>query len=326
MNLTNEFKPRQPGQWRPRICLPRRASARTPAANQPALPRPLPFTRFPPTNRLTSMLLPPCAPPAPPRPAQVIRIQPNEAIYLKVNNKVPGLGLRIDISRLDLSYKSKYNTQLPGGCGGVGSWADGWRSGGAVGGWGWAIDVVGRGQVKVPAAGAPVPMGRRPQARRLNSSPPPLLGPSSSLLPITAPPLPRHHSSLPPSRSALPRPRCPHADAYERLILDCINGDRRLFIRNDELETAWKIFTPVLKVRPRPERAGGLMCMARRTAAGSRLRSCRQPLMAFGRPIAVYVRHHAPGRLLSHGLGMGGLGRDRQRARFPCLGRTRLLS
>lgn len=45
---------------------------------------------------------------------QVIRIQPNEAIYLKVNNKVPGLGLRIDISRLDLSYKSKYNTQLPG--------------------------------------------------------------------------------------------------------------------------------------------------------------------------------------------------------------------
>lgn len=41
---------------------------------------------------------------------------------------------------------------------------------------------------------------------------------------------------------------CALADAYERLILDCINGDRRLFIRNDELETAWRIFTPVLKV------------------------------------------------------------------------------
>lgn len=38
------------------------------------------------------------------------------------------------------------------------------------------------------------------------------------------------------------------ADAYERLILDCINGDRRLFIRNDELEVAWDKFTPVLKV------------------------------------------------------------------------------
>ncbi|KAI3438309.1 hypothetical protein D9Q98_000743 [Chlorella vulgaris] len=79
----------------------------------------------------------------------VIRIQPNEGIYLKVNNKVPGLGLRIDTTRLDLTYKSKYQATLP--------------------------------------------------------------------------------------------------DAYERLILDCINGDRRLFIRNDELEVAWEKFTPVLK-------------------------------------------------------------------------------
>eukprot|EP00887_Chlorella_sp_A99_P001264 scaffold14.g1264.t1 len=84
----------------------------------------------------------------------VIRIQPNEAIYLKINNKVPGLGLRIDTSRLDLSYQSRYRAQLPGARGG---------------------------------------------------------------------------------------------DAYERLILDCVNGDRRLFIRNDELEVAWQKFTPLLK-------------------------------------------------------------------------------
>ena len=37
-------------------------------------------------------------------------------------------------------------------------------------------------------------------------------------------------------------------DAYERLILDVINGDKRLFIRNDELEAAWDLFTPILKV------------------------------------------------------------------------------
>eukprot|EP00884_Botryococcus_braunii_P023027 jgi/Botrbrau1/9408/Bobra.0252s0033.1 len=79
----------------------------------------------------------------------VIRIQPDEAIYLKINNKVPGLGLRLDVSRLDLSYKSRYNQQLP--------------------------------------------------------------------------------------------------DAYERLILDVINGDKRLFIRNDELEAAWELFTPILR-------------------------------------------------------------------------------
>jgi len=79
----------------------------------------------------------------------VIRIQPDEAIYLKVNNKIPGLGLSIDTTRLDLTYKSRYDATLP--------------------------------------------------------------------------------------------------DAYERLILDCINGDRRLFIRADELEVAWEKFTPVLQ-------------------------------------------------------------------------------
>jgi len=80
----------------------------------------------------------------------VIRIQPDEAIYLKINNKVPGLGHKMDRSILDLTYKSKYSV-----------------------------------------------------------------------------------SELP--------------DAYERLILDVIHGDKRLFIRNDELEAAWKLFTPLLE-------------------------------------------------------------------------------
>lgn len=93
---------------------------------------------------------------------QVIRIQPNESIYLKINNKVPGLGLNLDVTKLDLSYKTlqtKYKKHLP--------------------------------------------------------------------------------------------------DAYERLILDVINGDKRLFIRNDELEAAWDLFTPILKVgQPRVQGAG----------------------------------------------------------------------
>eukprot|EP01023_Acetabularia_acetabulum_P037351 TRINITY_DN353_c0_g1_i1.p1 TRINITY_DN353_c0_g1~~TRINITY_DN353_c0_g1_i1.p1 ORF type:complete len:459 (-),score=85.59 TRINITY_DN353_c0_g1_i1:309-1685(-) len=78
----------------------------------------------------------------------VIRIQPKEGIYLKVNNKVPGLGVKLHQTTLDLTYKARYQTELP--------------------------------------------------------------------------------------------------DAYERLILDVINGDKRLFIRDDELEVAWKLFTPVL--------------------------------------------------------------------------------
>lgn len=35
-------------------------------------------------------------------------------------------------------------------------------------------------------------------------------------------------------------------DAYERLLLDAIEGERRLFIRSDELDAAWTLFTPLL--------------------------------------------------------------------------------
>ncbi|EYU37401.1 hypothetical protein ABFS82_11G075200 [Erythranthe guttata] len=79
----------------------------------------------------------------------VIRVQPDEAIYLKINNKVPGLGMRLDRSNLNLLYKARYSKEIP--------------------------------------------------------------------------------------------------DAYERLLLDAVEGERRLFIRSDELDAAWKLFTPVLK-------------------------------------------------------------------------------
>ena len=79
----------------------------------------------------------------------VIQIQPDEQIYMRINNKLPGLGMRLGTTRLDLIYHDKYR------------------------------------------------------------------------------------------RMSLP-------DAYERLILDAINGDRRLFIRDDELQAAWELFTPLL--------------------------------------------------------------------------------
>ncbi|KAJ6945672.1 hypothetical protein NC651_000665 [Populus alba x Populus x berolinensis] len=37
----------------------------------------------------------------------VIRVQPDEAIYLKINNKVPGLGMRLDRSNLHLHYAAR---------------------------------------------------------------------------------------------------------------------------------------------------------------------------------------------------------------------------
>ncbi|KAK7815059.1 glucose-6-phosphate 1-dehydrogenase [Quercus suber] len=78
----------------------------------------------------------------------VLRVQPDEAIYLKINNKVPGLGMRLDRSDLNLLYRARYPREIP--------------------------------------------------------------------------------------------------DAYERLLLDAIEGERRLFIRSDELDAAWTLFTPLL--------------------------------------------------------------------------------
>jgi glucose-6-phosphate 1-dehydrogenase len=58
----------------------------------------------------------------------------------------------------------------------------------------------------------------------------------------------RYHSTFP---ANIP-------DAYECLLLDVLKGNQSLFIRSDELATAWDIFTPVLhridneRTRPLP--------------------------------------------------------------------------
>ncbi len=46
------------------------------------------------------------------------------------------------------------------------------------------------------------------------------------------------------------------AEAYERLLLDCMLGDATLFIRRDEVETAWALVTPVLKAWAAAGRTG----------------------------------------------------------------------
>jgi len=42
------------------------------------------------------------------------------------------------------------------------------------------------------------------------------------------------------------------AEAYERLLLDCMLGDSTLFIRRDEVETAWRTTRRGTGARPRP--------------------------------------------------------------------------
>ncbi|PKY50185.1 putative glucose-6-phosphate 1-dehydrogenase [Rhizophagus irregularis] len=96
-----------------------------------------------------------------PRNELVIRVQPNEAVYMKMTNKLPGLSMDTVISELDLSYNRRFS------------------------------------DLKIP-------------------------------------------------------------DAYEALILDVLKGDHSNFVRDDELDAAWKIFTPLLhkidneKIAPQP--------------------------------------------------------------------------
>jgi glucose-6-phosphate 1-dehydrogenase len=40
----------------------------------------------------------------------------------------------------------------------------------------------------------------------------------------------------------------PIAEAYERLLLDCMRGDATLFNRRDSVDRAWQLIEPVLQV------------------------------------------------------------------------------
>lgn len=90
----------------------------------------------------------------------VLRIQPDEAVYMKLNNKLPGLVTKAVPTELDMTYKNRFS------------------------------------DVEIP-------------------------------------------------------------QAYEALILDAFKGDASNFVRDDELDVAWKIFTPILhwidNDKPKPE-------------------------------------------------------------------------
>jgi glucose-6-phosphate 1-dehydrogenase len=42
-------------------------------------------------------------------------------------------------------------------------------------------------------------------------------------------------------------------EAYERLLLDAIQGDASLFMRSDEIERAWQLMDPLIAVTERPD-------------------------------------------------------------------------
>ncbi|MBX9625408.1 MAG: glucose-6-phosphate dehydrogenase, partial [Gemmataceae bacterium] len=42
-------------------------------------------------------------------------------------------------------------------------------------------------------------------------------------------------------------------EAYERLLLDAMQGDAALFMRSDEIERAWEVMDPVIAAAGQPE-------------------------------------------------------------------------
>jgi glucose-6-phosphate 1-dehydrogenase len=48
-------------------------------------------------------------------------------------------------------------------------------------------------------------------------------------------------------------PDTPIPEAYERLLLDAIQGDAALFMRSDEIERAWEIMDPLIAASQRPD-------------------------------------------------------------------------
>lgn len=84
-----------------------------------------------------------------PRNELVIRVQPNESVYIKMNSKLPGLSMQTAVTELDLTYRRRFS------------------------------------DLKIP-------------------------------------------------------------EAYEALILDALKGDHSNFVRDDELDASWRIFTPLL--------------------------------------------------------------------------------
>ncbi|MFM8219204.1 MAG: glucose-6-phosphate dehydrogenase, partial [Planctomycetaceae bacterium] len=70
-------------------------------------------------------------------------------------------------------------------------------------------------------------------------------------------------------------------EAYERLLLDVMRGDSTLFMRDDELDAAWRLVTPVLEAwqsgTPDPYPAGSWGPESSRRLLGRSGRSWRTP-------------------------------------------------
>jgi glucose-6-phosphate 1-dehydrogenase len=72
-------------------------------------------------------------------------------------------------------------------------------------------------------------------------------------------------------------PDRPIPEAYERLLLDAMNGEAHLFMRSDEIERAWEIMDPLIAATERPDAP-----QPQEYAAGSSGPKCADEFLARG--------------------------------------------
>ena len=68
----------------------------------------------------------------------------------------------------------------------------------------------------------------------------------------------------------------PLPEAYERLLLDAIQGDASLFMRSDEIERAWEIMDPIIAATERPDAPEPEQYAGRVGGPGVRRRAARR--------------------------------------------------
>ena len=82
----------------------------------------------------------------------------------------------------------------------------------------------------------------------------------------------------------------PIAEAYERLLLDCMRGDATLFNRRDSVDRAWELIQPVLQVWEATPGVHYLRGRQRRPAGRRRDDGPRRPQLARARSGTLSIR------------------------------------
>ena len=146
----------------------------------------------------------------------VLRLQPDEAIYMKLVVKKPGLDPTPVISELDLDYNRRYTVRT---------------------------SFLGGGRFLGFSSERATERERRRESENEDEAD----AEKKKMLILSSSFSPPSFFKNPEKTNATSNPKGAYIpDAYERLLLDAVRGDQQHFVRRDELRAAWALFDPLL--------------------------------------------------------------------------------